>query len=341
VLDPPARRAAELAALDERLRADPDDAEALIQRGWLGLRMARGPEALADLERGLRLRPNDPDALFLLAQAHSQTNHLPESRAALERYLARSADDLDARVFHGQVALRLGLVEEAAEDFTRVLEADPFRDPVRFQRAQIWLRLDRFPNALTDLDELIHRYPQNGQLYELRSQVYQRLGHPDQARADLKRASESLQADATSLNNLAWRLATGPPDLRDPERAVSLARQAVAQTASSAVCLNTLGVALYRAGQYAEAIATLERSLAAGEGQSDAFDLFFLAMAHHRLGRTDQARDSFDRAVRWCREQKQLPNQSAQELAGFRAEAEAVLARPTAELPDDVFAGPR
>jgi hypothetical protein len=63
-------------------------------------------------------------------------------------------------------------------------------------------------------------------------------------------------------------------------------------------------------------------------------------MARHRLGQRVQARDSFDRAVRWWGEQKQLPEPYAEELAGFRAEADAVLACPVNELPAEVFAGP-
>ena len=42
--------------------------------------------------------------------------------------------------------------------------------------------------------------------------------------------------------------------------------------------------------------------------------------------------------MRWLGEQKSLTEQYAKELAAFRAEAEAVLAGPAGELPDDVFA---
>ena len=124
-LEPAARRAAELAAVDAKLRDHPDDPDALFDRGWLRLRMAKNPEAIADLERGLRLRPDDPDALFLLAEAHSQTGNQPAMRATLEKYLVCSSDDLDARATKGQVALQLGRLQEAADDFTKVLDVDP------------------------------------------------------------------------------------------------------------------------------------------------------------------------------------------------------------------------
>ena len=142
-------------------------------------------------------------------------------------------------------------------------------------------------------------------------------------------------------NNRAWELAAGPESTRDPGRALPLARRAVELTPAQNIYLNTLGVAQYRVGQHAEAIGTLERSLAAGGGQTDAFDLFFLAMAHHRLGHREQARAAYDRAVRWLGEQKSLTEQYAKELAAFRTEAEAVLAGPAGELPDDVFGPPR
>jgi serine/threonine protein kinase/WD40 repeat protein len=149
---------------------------------------------------------------------------------------------------------------------------------------------------------------------------------------------QSQARGAFELNNTAWSLATGPAHLRDPERAVSLARKAIARAPGTAHYLNTLGVALYRAGRYAEAITTLERSLAARKGEADAFDLFFLAMARHQLGQIVRASADFASAVQWRREYSNLPAGWAAELDAFQAEAEAVLAMPADELPADVFA---
>jgi hypothetical protein len=144
---------------------------------------------------------------------------------------------------------------------------------------------------------------------------------------------------AQYLNNSAWGLATAPGSTRDPRRALSLARRAVELAPTTAVYLNTLGVAQYRAGQFHESVATLEKSLAAGKGETDAFDLFFLAMSRFKLGETARARADFDRAVKWCRDHPNLDQPGwPQELDAFQAEAQALLNGPSPDLPDDVFA---
>jgi tetratricopeptide (TPR) repeat protein len=215
-------------------------------------------------------------------------------------------------------------------------------------RAHALVNLRRLPEAIDDLTRAIRLRPGDAHCRALRGAIYLDLKQLEPSIADLEAAlalkpDQPLVRERLSLccNNRAWELATGPESTRDPHRALPLARRAVELTPGLSIYLNTLGVAQFRAGQYAEAIATLEQSLAAGRGQTDAFDLFFLAMAHHQLGHRREARSCFDRAVRWLNEQISLTEQYARELAAFRAEAEALLAGPSGELPDDVFAGPR
>jgi serine/threonine protein kinase/WD40 repeat protein len=137
--------------------------------------------------------------------------------------------------------------------------------------------------------------------------------------------AELISSRPMGLNNQAWKLATGPAEQRDPVKALKLIQEAVKLQPKAATVLNTLGVVQYRNGLFKEAIVTLEKSLAAGKGQSDAFDLFFLAMCHAKLGDKAKAKDCFHRAVKWVAAQKDLPAQHAQELQTFRAEAEAAL----------------
>jgi WD40 repeat protein len=139
--------------------------------------------------------------------------------------------------------------------------------------------------------------------------------------------AELVGRNPTQLNNQAWLLANGPAEKRDPAKALKLIQEALEQLPNNAQFLNTLGVAQYRNGLFKEAVATLEKSLAAGKGHNDAFDLFFLAMCHAKLGDGGKARDCYDRALMWLEGQKNLSALWTEELKAFRAEAEEMLGR--------------
>jgi eukaryotic-like serine/threonine-protein kinase len=186
------------------------------------------------------------------------------------------------------------------------------------------LKFDYGPHPLTaDVDPTIFE----ALIAELESALAR---HPEQGQIRVMLAQ--------FCNNSAWRLAIPSGSARDPGRAVGLARRAVELDPRRTIFLNTLGVAQYRASRFAEAITILEQSLATGGGQSDAFDLFFLAMARFQLGQIEPARADFDRAVEWRRgHPSQVPGWN-EELDSFQAEARTLLHGPSPDLPTEVFA---
>jgi tetratricopeptide (TPR) repeat protein len=142
-------------------------------------------------------------------------------------------------------------------------------------------------------------------------------------------AAYDLAIDASSpppqllLNYVAWLRATSPdPEIRDVARAVKLAKEAVRLAPQQGDYWNTLGVALCRAGEWKDALDAFEKSLELCDG-GDAYDWFFIAMAQWQLGRKDEARRWYDRAVAWVEENKKADDE---ELSRFRTEAAALLA---------------
>jgi eukaryotic-like serine/threonine-protein kinase len=139
---------------------------------------------------------------------------------------------------------------------------------------------------------------------------------------DAYREAMGLEPDnPLAQNNLAWLLATCPEHrFRDPVKAVALAKKAVELTPKQGIFWNTLGTAYYRAGDWKAAIEALNMSMDLRNG-GDAFDWFFLAMAHWQQGDKKEARRWYDRAVAW------MDQNAAQdeELRGVRAEAGELL----------------
>jgi WD40 repeat protein/tetratricopeptide (TPR) repeat protein len=236
--------------------------------------------------------------------------------------------------------------EEIIARYTALLRADPADPGGLHQRGHALLRLNRFEEAVDDFSAASARRPLDAHLRAYHAVCLLELQRYTQALDQLEPAfatdPEPVRAIIgldEGVNNLAWVLATGAQ--RNPELAARLAAFSVALAPDNQVSLNTLGVALYRAGRFAQAIETLGKSLKAGKGWFDGFDLFFLAMAHQRLGHGAQARACYDRAVHWVGEQKTLSDKHANDLAAFRAEAESLLRRPVRELPADMFSRPR
>jgi tetratricopeptide (TPR) repeat protein len=113
------------------------------------------------------------------------------------------------------------------------------------------------------------------------------------------------------LNEAAWLVVRSPQAAPDAyARALEQAEAAVKFAPGNGNILNTLGVAQYRMGRYADALATLTKSekMNATKAGSHPADLAFLAMAQHHLGHENEALAMLDRLhevmqnMRWFRD---------------------------------------
>jgi tetratricopeptide (TPR) repeat protein len=133
--------------------------------------------------------------------------------------------------------------------------------------------------------------------------------------------------DSLQLNNASWDIVRRPDAKpKQYELALNQAETVCKIVKENGDYVNTLGIAQYRMGRYADALATLTKSEklnAANDGSlSHAADIAFLAMAQYQLGKNDEARVTLGR----LREVMKHPNQAKNaEAQGFLREAEKLI----------------
>jgi serine/threonine protein kinase/Flp pilus assembly protein TadD len=227
--------------------------------------------------------------------------------------------------------LALQRADEINQGLQRLKSANALVDAGRFYIEE--RRWDDSSAAFTAAIDLRHEH---APAWEGRGMLYASLGLWDLAASDLAQAAE-LQEPSTSQRWLVLALTRAydgdlpgyrdvcarmdelfqgttvihfkmdlvragallPDSSADPASQVKMAEPIVATNPNVPLFLHTLGAAYYRAGQYEQAIQCLRRSLEI-EPNWSARDMNypFLALAHYRLGRHDDARQALTNAER-------------------------------------------
>ena len=154
-------------------------------------------------------------------------------------------------------------------------------------------------------------------------------------RATALQVAATWKEDAGGLNDASWAIVQSHDRSRaDYDRALRWSEAACRLESDDGDFLNTLGVAEYRAQHYERALSTLTRSNQLN-GNRQPSDLAFLAMALHRLGRTETSRATLNRLREVMRDPKAT---ASMENQAFVREADLLILGPPHALPADVFA---
>jgi tetratricopeptide (TPR) repeat protein len=297
---------------------------AALRRGLdeVGLEWDHGP-ALEPNE-GVADRDKAPSIRFEGAELAADKNRLlAAERDRLGAALWSNPLDPAAHFELGRSALERNEPDRALAHFTFAKLAAPDRPSISRGRYLAAAHLGAWSVAFAEADQLTRIRPHDPDGWWFRAKANRHLGRTSDAAADLDRFSGTIGESPVRLNNFAWDLVQRDPAVRDVERGARLARRATELAGDSWESWNTLGVGLYRLGDYQGAIEALNRSRSGGNDPVE-LDLFPLALCFHKLGRHEEALDVYRRATRLTAGRSNL----LREVIDLRAEAASVLGPP-------------
>jgi WD40 repeat protein/tetratricopeptide (TPR) repeat protein len=273
----------------------------------------------------LYFNPFDPEAHFRLGNYFFDKEDYVPAHAHLGTALAFRPDLEEAYYPRGVAAHWLGRWQESHVDLTRHLERHPRDVEAYHLRGHANDGLHRYAEAAADFSKALEPKPNDAHLLDCRGRSYRLHGRHAEAVADC-RASLGIEPNQMRPHfTLVWIHANGPAPFRDLKKALRHAQRAVGLDPKNPTARFCLGLVYYRLARWKEAIKELREGLEIQKGNSSANYDFLLAVCQARLGSMSQAREHYQRAVKWVEMQKDLSPVRIAELRGFQAEAEAVL----------------
>ncbi len=168
---------------------DPTSARIYIDRALLAYEDKRYAEALKELEQALRLDPDNVNALYYLSLVYITTDRLPEAQAALEKAKALRPTDLDVTFQLGVLYFTQKEYEKAEPLLREVFDEQPRRQNLGYYLGFMAYRKKNYREALRFLRANVPSDANFAQLTKLYTGLaLGALGFPTEARAEVAEA---------------------------------------------------------------------------------------------------------------------------------------------------------
>jgi len=270
------------------IRLDPDYEWAVYMRGSVHLAADDHEAALADFDRAIELAPQDAENQLKRATVLRSLKRHDEARVALDRAIELEPGDAWAHAHRARTHGSSGDWTAALADIDVALEHEPDIAFFHSLRGAYLAELDRHEEARAELDVAVRSELDEGYAYYKRSRHRLLFGEYAGALVDVDAARALGFGDVDCLAHRAeiHRQAN------EYDKAVQELREVVRQEPDSAYYGGCLGEALLFAGQFAEAVSVLRRSIAGADWVRNV-----LALAELKTGQNESAMAYFDQAL--------------------------------------------
>jgi tetratricopeptide (TPR) repeat protein len=289
----------------------PNDPDVWLARGSVYAELWRWDRAAADLSRAIDQGRGDPMVWYrraVTALGGSGTDSYSRIRVRLlTRVLVWKPREAEAWLERGHTHADLRQWRQAADDFTRAVALKPNSSDAWIARGHAHAELEEWRQSAEDRAQGIQRGVGRNEWWFWHEQALARLGSGDrQGYRDL--CAEMLNRfGETEEDWIAFPVATAcvlaPEGMGGSTRPLELAERIVSRDTGfhspEWEYRTTLALALYRAGRFEPAIERAKESMAASPYGDNGINWLLLAMAHHRLGQSEEARHWLQKGRNW------------------------------------------
>jgi tetratricopeptide (TPR) repeat protein len=262
-------------AFEKTAKLVPQVAQPLLHMGQIHALRSEFDKSLEVLDKAYELDANNLSVLLMRASVYQELDKLDMALADVERALKHPGinPDTRSRVKKFQAMLLAGSdnVDDAIDVLKELQKDSPEDIAVVLQMGTFYGSEEEHEKAVEMYTKVLEMEPANKVALRLRGDAYLSLGEHAEAIADLEKAAELMPDDSGTLNNLAWVLCTSPNDeLRDPKRAIDLAKQACDLTEYKAAhILSTLAAAHADSGDMKSALEWSQKAVAMAEADEE------------------------------------------------------------------------
>ncbi len=212
-----------LASLNEVVRANPSDVNALNMRGTAFAKSRKFKLALADLNAAIELDPQYYQAYANRALVYINMGRFDLAKVDYEAALGLNPRYVIAYLGRGRLSKRERKYAIAQADFSRVIKLDPSNASAYFQRGLTYQFMGQHANAITAFDVAISLRPNRPQPYFGRGQSRFALQKYELAYDDFY-----IAAKRDNGNPRAWTFrGLSAERFGDPKKAVRAYRRAL------------------------------------------------------------------------------------------------------------------
>jgi tetratricopeptide (TPR) repeat protein len=320
-----------LAILESLLELDPNDLDVVATLADLYLDRNEYPKALDLYQKLLQRQQSNPEVKLRVGIAYygmvqRDSTLIPKARAIFEEVEKELPDDWRAPLHLGALALMEKRDSTASGYFERVTKLAAWNADAWWFLGNIYFERGEYQTVVETMGRAIRNVPKDYRLYLLSGLAYSQLGMSEQAITAFEKSLELNPNDANTLgslaltydgkeqfaksdslyeralridpnnslilNNYSYSLAERGIQL---ERALEMAKRAVAAEPTNASYLDTLGWIYYKLQQWKEAERYIAAAVATGRASAVVHE--HLGDVYFQLGEKEKAMEYWKRAL--------------------------------------------